>query len=339
MRPTFPRASIDDASLRPCDSPNGPTLTRLVCSVTLSVTKTSIVQLSSAGTRFEASDENTIVRPPALTSAARLAPSASPSVSRSSTRPASAAARSRTNTSDTPFRSSGTRLVAVDGNTRTLPSALIDGFMLGPSLRAPDDEMLARQVRRPTRSRTKTSVTPFRSPGTSDVAPDTKATKRPLPLSTAPNVAPSAWYSLRVLRFARLDCRESDVFGDDVRADRLGLRLCEDEHGRDAAERVDDPRRPPHTRALHRRPSSQKSTTPSAVHPESPRARTTTSRARSRARCRPSRASPRRPSSTCSPAPGRRPPTGAPRGAARRPSTPPRRGRARGRARCDEGPS
>ena len=46
---------------------------------TLSVTKTSIVPLSSAGTRFEASDENTIVRPSALTSAARLAASASPS--------------------------------------------------------------------------------------------------------------------------------------------------------------------------------------------------------------------------------------------------------------------
>ncbi len=198
------------------------------------------------------SDENAIVHPSALTSAARLAASASPSFP-VLTRFVSPAARSRTNTSATPLRSSGTRLLAEDGNATTRPSALIDGFLLAPSPSAPEDEMLARQVRPFTRSRTKTSVTPFRSPRTSDVAPDTKATKRPLALSAAPNVAPFAWAPF-VLRFARSTRR---TMSSAATCAPIGCAVLErGPAGCGNTKCVDDPRGPPHSQALHRRPSS-----------------------------------------------------------------------------------
>ena len=64
-------------------------------------------------------------------------------------------------------------------------------------------------VRCRTRSRTKTSVTPFRSPRSSDVAPETNAQNLPLALSTAPNVTPFAWTpsELRYARSPRERCR------------------------------------------------------------------------------------------------------------------------------------
>ncbi len=228
----------------------GPTLTRRVRPVTLSVRKTSIVPLASAGTRFEASDENAIVRPFALTSAARLAASASPG------RPDADAL-------------GDSRGAIVHEHIRHAVPVVRD--QVGGRGRKRDDVPVRADRRlhaRPVALHCRTTrCSPARcaalrgrarrrrsrrsgQPRTSDVAPDTKATKRPLALSTAPNVWPSASAASRAQ--VRATHAENDVFTENVCADRLGLRLSEEHDGRGSAESVCDPcSPPPHAQGLH----------------------------------------------------------------------------------------
>jgi hypothetical protein len=59
------------------------------------------------------------------------------------------------------------------------PSGEIEGRKLGPSICVPSERTLTRCVSLVARSWTKTSPTPFVSPGTRLVASEVKATKRP----------------------------------------------------------------------------------------------------------------------------------------------------------------
>ena len=124
-----------------------------------------------------------------------------------------------------------------------VPSALIDGFMLGPSLSAPDDEMLTRQVRRPTRSRTKTSLTPFRSPANERRRSRREGNETAARAQHRPERLPIGFAASRAQ--VRATHAENDVFTENVCADWLGLRLSEEHDGRGSAESVCDPCSPP----------------------------------------------------------------------------------------------
>src|SRR4029450_6773852 len=92
-----------------------------------------------------------------------------------------AATRSRTNTSDAPSLSPGTRVSAADANATKRPSALIDATSLLSSACAPALLRLTRcgAAVPPARSTTNTSLVKLVSPGTRLSAKELNATKRP----------------------------------------------------------------------------------------------------------------------------------------------------------------
>jgi hypothetical protein len=93
------------------------------------------------------------------------------------------------NTSDVPFVSPLTRLVASESKTTKRPSALIDGpaipltMPLSASLWRPALDTLTRSVVPSVRSRTKMSAFPFVSPGTRLSENEANATTRPSALT------------------------------------------------------------------------------------------------------------------------------------------------------------
>src|SRR5262249_34611575 len=134
---TLPSALTSDARLRPFASPRGPTLTRLVVPAARSRTKMSWTPFQSPRTRFVAADGNATTAPSALIDGLVLGPSLSASADEILTRDVHDVRRSRTKTSRTRFRSSGTRFVAADTNATYRPLALstapdVDPFACAP---------------------------------------------------------------------------------------------------------------------------------------------------------------------------------------------------------------
>jgi hypothetical protein len=89
------------------------------------------------------------------------------------------AARSRTNTSNRPFESPGTRFVANEANATRFPSALIEGVALELFPSVSFEATLTTSVVRVVNARTKMCRCPFVPPGIRFDASDTNATARP----------------------------------------------------------------------------------------------------------------------------------------------------------------
>src|SRR5262245_26113417 len=139
--------------------------------------------LVSPGTRFVACDSKATRWALLLRATAKLPAFAGvPSLARL-THVVAPVARSWTKMCRWPSAQRPSRFVASDWKPMKRPLALMAQFRLPAFAWAPLLATLARVVVAVKRSRTKTSLTPFVSPGTRFVAADVNATKRPLALS------------------------------------------------------------------------------------------------------------------------------------------------------------
>src|SRR5437773_6002201 len=155
------------------------TLTRAVLPSIRSRTKMSFRSLVSRGTRFMALDQKATNLPFRLTDGETLMAFPCTSWLLTLTSSVKPVPRSWMNTSNAPFVSPGTRLLAKEEKATYLPPALIDAAELDEFPCSPVDETLTRSVVPVWRSRTKMSSAPFVSSGTRLGADDTKEMKRP----------------------------------------------------------------------------------------------------------------------------------------------------------------
>ena len=164
--------------------PSDATLTRSTVSASRSYTNTSEVSFVSPGTKLEAHELKATNRPSELIDGYQLPPLPSVPSDATLTRSTVSVSRSYTKTSNAPFVSPGTRFDAEELNATNRPSALIDSSLSLSSFPSdPSDATLTRSTVSVPRSYTKTSDTPFVSPGTRFEADDTNATYRPSELS------------------------------------------------------------------------------------------------------------------------------------------------------------
>ena len=138
--------------------------------------KMSCAALVSPPARFVDDEPNTTYRPSGVIEPSTLLPLAPTSCEFTLTRRVLCRSRSRTKTSYEPFVSPGARFVAADVNTTKAPVAEIRGEKLASLPSPPSFLRLIRRVVPSLRSRTNTSSTPFVSPDTRFVAPETNAT-------------------------------------------------------------------------------------------------------------------------------------------------------------------
>jgi hypothetical protein len=186
-----PFAEIEGASLRkfPC-APFGKTLTRSVTCRKRSLTKTSAALFVSPGTRFEEVLAKVTNRPPAEIADVKHVPSPSAPAELTLTRSVTPCSRSRTKVSMRPFVSPLTRFVARLWKTTKRPSEEILASELTLSPCVPVELTLTSWVVPNTRSRTKTSRSPFVSPATRFDASLSNATKRPFAEIEMPEASP-----------------------------------------------------------------------------------------------------------------------------------------------------
>ena len=147
-------------------APPESTLTRVVCPVANSWTKTSVVLFVSPVTNSLAADWKTTNFPSALICGEVLSAVASVPVELTLTRTVVSRSRSWTKMSCTPFVSSDTRFVASDSKATYRPSPLIEASPLPPLASTPRESTLTRSIAPVRRSRTKMSHAVLVSPGT-----------------------------------------------------------------------------------------------------------------------------------------------------------------------------
>ena len=172
-----PSADSDGVKLPRSDGlPPSPAPTRAVRPVWPSWTKTSEARLASPGVTLPASVAKATNRPSPEIEGAKTSPFTWAPLWPRLTRVVRPEARSRTKMSVSPLVSSRTRLVASEAKATNRPSAEIDGLKLAPLPGLPSEARLTLVVLPVLRSRTKTSSARFRSPGTSPLASEAKAT-------------------------------------------------------------------------------------------------------------------------------------------------------------------